>query len=363
MRGAPIKGEDFDPRKLSPSRMNALATCGIAFKMKYLDGLPEERSGSAALRGSVYHKALEDWAPNRSADLLTLVRSAWLSETEGTSVNDFIGIYAGLAPEVVRAEHECKIAFKERTKKDSKAIHLSGEWKRHPVKAKVDALFAEWLPRLREESFWQFNEFDPLPKIYNESLVWARRYQERFGHLPPALYTEFGFDVEWKGFRLNGYIDAIEPLLDRDSGELCGLGIEDYKTYGAPPPQHKDYRQMVVYDIAIRDLLERGQLTLPPVFEGLPIYVGIDYVRWEDSWRDPDDGDKPFPPRRYWRIGPGDYERFEREAGAYSDTVERRAFLPAQKGQKVDFCSFPGSCCMRSTAAAGGSAELVEVNL
>ncbi len=361
MRGAPEQREEFNPRKLSPSRMNALATCGVAFKMKYLDRLPEQRSGSAALRGQVYHKALEDWAPNRSADLLTLVRSAWLSCTEGTSVNDFIGLYANLASKVVIAEHECKAAFKERTKKDSKAIHMSGEWKRHPVKAEVDDLFREWLPKLERESFWRFTEWDPLPKLYNESLVWARQYQERWQHLPPSLFTEFGFDVEWRGWLLNGYVDVVEPLLDRDTGELVGLGVDDYKTYGVAPAQHKDYRQMVVYDIAVRDLIDRGQLVLPPGFEDLPIYVGIDYVRHDGTWED-EDG-RPFPPRRYWRMGPADHERLEREASAYTDTVERRAFLPAQKGQKVDFCPYPESCCMRSTAAAGGSAELVEVNL
>lgn len=54
-RGARQDGQQFDPRRISPSRVNALVSCGIAFRMKYVEGLPEEVSGSSALFGSVIH--------------------------------------------------------------------------------------------------------------------------------------------------------------------------------------------------------------------------------------------------------------------------------------------------------------------
>ena len=337
--------------------MNALVTCGVAFEMKYIKQLPEQRSGSAALFGSVIHEALEKWAPNREQDLFSLTKTAWLTCTEGTAVKSFLGEWQDIASEVVRAEHECKVAFEERTGKESKAIHMSGEWKKHPVKKKVDALMREWAPKLEAGSPWRFNEYDPLPKLYNESLVLAKRYQARYGHLPPSLYTEFAFDVEWRGFRLNGYIDSIELLLTRDTGELEGVGVIDYKSYAKPPAEHKDYRQLVMYDVAVRDLVGRGVLSLP---EDVPIYVGVDYLRWTDSWKD-EEGN-PFPARRFWQLGEADHERLEREATAYAAVVDARAFLPAQKSQNPDFCSYPDNCCLRNTSAAGGCAELVEVS-
>ena len=350
---APKEGppRPFDPKKLSPSRMNAFASCGIAFKMKYVDHLPEERSGSAALFGQVCHDFLEHWAPDRSQDILPLAKQAWLNVTEGTSVYDFIEAYAAMAPDVIRAEHECRIAFQKRTKKESKAIHMSGEWKNHPVKAKTDKLFAKWLPRIEKDSFWKFNEFDPLPKLYNESLVLSKRYEERWKHLPAPYYTEFEFNEEWEGFHLNGYIDTIEPLLDKTSGELLGIGVTDYKTYSRPPSEHKDYRQLVMYKIVVEKMIERGVF---PDLPDAPLFIGCDYLRWTPAW-------EGIPARRFWKLGPKDEERLLREATAYSRTCERGDYLPAHKGTNPDYCSYPGSCCLTRTEGAGGEAEIVEM--
>jgi PD-(D/E)XK nuclease superfamily len=346
----------FDPRKLSPSRMTALATCGIAFRMKYLEKLPEERSGSAALFGQVCHDFLEVWGKDRAQDILPLAKQAWLNVTEGTSVHGFIEAYQELAPEVIRAEHECRKAYEKRTKKESKAIHMSGEWKRHPMKKKTDKLFAKWLPKIEKDSFWKFNEYDPLPKLYNESLVLSRRYEQRWKHLPPVLYAEFEFTEEWEGFILNGYIDTIETLLDRETGELLGIGVNDYKTYARPPSEHKDYRQFVMYHIAVQKMIERG---LFPDLPDAPLYIGADYIRWTDSWKDAQG--KPFPPRRFWKLGPEDEVRLLREANAYTRTCEEENFLPAHKGTNPDFCSYPSNCCLRTTASAGGEATIVEL--
>ena len=349
------KADEFDPRKLSPSRMNALSKCGVAFDMKYVQGLPEERSGSAALFGNVVHEALEKWAPNREQDLLTLMRQAWLSITEGTAVNDFLGEYQALSVAAIKQEHAIREAWAAKGKV-SKAPRMTKDWKDSEVAKSIGKLMGRWSKRLNDESPWRFKESDQLPALYDESLVLSRRYQARWGHLPPALYTEFAFDVEWHGFRLNGYIDSIELLLDRTSGELVGVGVIDYKTYAKPPAQHKDYRQLVMYLIAVRDLVERGVFSLPT---GVPILVGVDYVRWNDQWVD--EQGNPFPARRYWQMGDEDEARLLRECNAYLSTVEAKAFLPAEKGSNPDFCPFPSSCCLRNCAAAGGEAIPVAV--
>lgn len=366
-RSLDTEREPFVSNKVSPSRIEALLQCGVQFRMKYIDGMPPQRSGSAALFGIVMHKALEGWTPNRSADLLTLVRSGWLSETEGTSVKDFIGQYQRLSVQAIRKEHEIREAWKAKGK-ESKAPRMTKEWKGSEIATAVDDLMRVWLPRLQGESPWRFNDRKQadgkvsaeLPTLYDESLVLARRYQARYQHLPPTLFTEFAFDVEWRGFRLNGHIDAIEPLLDKTTGEALYLGITDYKTYKKQPAELKDWRQMVMYRAAVDDLIERGAIVLPDGLAQLPIKVGIDYLRWQeaDDWAEVD-----APGRRYWDVGADDLVRLHQELSMYQRQVDSGNFLPAAKGSNPDFCDYPDNCCLRNTSAAGGCFERVKVAL
>lgn len=351
----------FDSTRVSPSRVGSLMKCGTAFDLKYLQGVPEERSGSSALFGTVVHKALEWWAPDRSQDLLPLMRSAWKDATAETSVRPFLEAYEPLSAKITRAQHECAQAFEKRTKKPAKVITMSGEWKRHPVKIELDRLVAAWLPRLTAESRWEFTEYDPLPSLYNESLILSRRYQRRWQHLPPALHTEFKFEEQWRGFTLTGVIDTIEPLLHRESGEMIGVGVVDYKSYKKLPAfeiegdddgdgaELKDWRQFVMYEIVVRLLVERGALALPWSLDEFPLYPGIDYVRGLQ--------------RRFWRVHEADYDRLERELIAYKAIIDAKAFLPADKNQNPDFCPFPSQCCLRNTLAAGGGVERVAVTV
>jgi hypothetical protein len=78
----------------------------------------------------------------------------------------------------------------------------------------------------------------------------------------------------------------------------------------------------------------------------------------ECDWLSP-----PGNSRRYWSFSADDHDRLERELGAYRNTVEARNFLPADKGQRADFCDYGPLCCQVSTSAAGGSALEVEVNV
>lgn len=361
-RGAKPEGQKFDPRRISPSRVNSLVSCGIAFRMKYLEGMPEELSGSAALFGSVIHLALEKWAvteivegtgevvEGRSGDLLTMMRQAWLDfgDDKAPVISEFIRAYQSISSEVIRAEHAAAEAFKERMKKECKAPRMTKEFKQSAACKKLNSLYAKWQKRLNDESFYRFKEeFDPLPKLYDQSLVIARRYQALWGHLPPAYHAELGFEEPWRGFTLHGYIDSIEPIIDRETGVQIGVGIIDYKTYAKEPAEHKDWRQVVMYDVAYRSLIERN--VVPPIPEGQKLLIGIDYVK--------------LGTRSFWEVGPADYDRLERELTAYTNTVEGGNFLPAEKGRNVDFCPFPSACCLRNCVAAGGETKTVEVNL
>jgi CRISPR/Cas system-associated exonuclease Cas4 (RecB family) len=353
-RSAARADEPFVSNKISPSRVNAYVTCGVAFRMKYVERLPEQRSGSAALFGSVIHEAMEHWTPNREQDLLGLVRNAWLTCTEGTVVKDFLAEYQSLSVAAIKQEHAIREAWAAKGK-ESKAPRMTKEWKESDVGQAIRKLMPRWERRLNDGSPWLFSEYDPLPALYDESLVLARRIQSRLGSLPNSLYTEFAVDVEWRGFRLTGYVDVVEPLVDFETGELKAIGVLDYKTYKKGPiaelegdaegegAELKDYRQLVLYDVAIRDLVARGALALP--LDEVPLLVGVDYLRAQE--------------RRFWQMTEADHDRLEAELKMYRSGVEAGVFLPAQKGQNPDFCDYPENCCLRNTSAAGGCAQRV----
>lgn len=360
---------EFDAAKISPSRVNSYLTCGEAFRRYYLEKEPKLRSGSAALFGSVLHTAMEGWTPNRQADLLTLVRSAWLSETEGTVVKDFLAEYQSLSVAAIKQEHEVREAWKAQGK-ESKAPRMTSQFKSSPIGKKLAALMPAWEKRLNDGSPWGFDEYDPLPALYDESLVLARRIQARLGHLPPSLHTEFACDIEWRGFRLTGYIDVIEPVIHPQTGELVAIGVLDYKTYKKLPmaslesdgegegAELKDYRQLVIYDVVVRELVSRGVLPLPAPIDNLamaavqsgavgsvPLYVGVDYLRCGE--------------RRWWSMGAADHDNLEAELKQYRAGVEAEVFLPAPKGTNPKFCDYGPTCCLRQ--AKPGCAERVEV--
>lgn len=364
----PIAGEEkgFDPAKVSPSRVNKLSECGVAFKMKYLDGIPEQRMGSHALFGNVVHAALEKWALDRSQDLLTLMRQAWVTKTEGTAVKDFLAEYGLINVAVMKAEVAAREAFdanplNQRQGKVCKAPRMTKHFKESAAARDLNELLHDWMPKLEETSPWEFTERDPLPQFYDDSLVLAKRYQKQWGHLQPVLHTEFAFDVPWRGFRLIGYIDVVELLLSPE-GELQGIGVEDYKTYRRQPAEHKDYRQLVMYDVALRYLVEAGVIQLPVSLDTTPIKVGIDYVRQAGTtcdWKDEDgnlllvDGNS----RRFWQMTEADYDVLERDLQNYKGIVQGGFFQPAPKSAKPEFCDYGGLCCLVNVGTRGGCAE------
>ncbi|MBA2724511.1 MAG: PD-(D/E)XK nuclease family protein, partial [Actinobacteria bacterium] len=301
----PPRGK-FDATKVSPSRLNSYVSCGVAFQKDYIHGERPQRGGSAALYGNVIHKALEQWGLNRSADLVNLVGHAWMDLTAGTPVADFIQAYRNINIEVMRAEKVARDAFEKRNPdKESKAPRMTKEFKESDACRKLNRLLGEWIPKLNEGSYWLFTERDPLPSLYDESLVSAKKYQAKWRHLPTALYTEFEFSVEWwNGFTLNGHVDSIESVMTED-GELVGYLILDYKTYRKEPSPLKDWRQLCMYDVVIRQMIQTGQLALD---SHLPLYVACDYFRLGE--------------RKDWVIGPADHEKLMEELLMYRRGVE-----------------------------------------
>ena len=352
--------ETLDPYKVSPSRFNTLLSCGTMFEMRYVQKLPTEASGSSALFGTVVHKALEDWGADRSQDLLKLMQAAWLSCTEGTMVNEFVQAYQRLSIECIKTKHEIVEARKKRGI-ETKAVHMTNDWKKSYAAKKLANLLADYLPRLEADpaTIWRFTEQDQLPALYDESLPLAKRYEARWGHLPNVYLTEFRSDVQWKKWTFDCRIDTIEQIVDKDTGEMF-LGITDYKSYKRKPPVMKDWRQGAMYYAGVLEMLSEGRLPLNPKLLELPIVLVFDYVRWQDTtdWNYP----PACGPRRYFRYFPADLERLERELQRYSNIVERGDFLPAEKGRNPDYCDYPSSCCLRNTKAAGGCANVVSIN-
>lgn len=332
----------FDPTRVSGSRLNSYVSCGTAFHRHYIEKIPEQKSGSAALFGNVFHSALEKWGLNRTQSLVTLVAQAWHDVAMDTPVAEFILAYQKLSLPAMRLEKEIRDDW-PRTHKgaESKAPRMSKQWKESQIAKDISSLIRAWAPAINEGSPWRFTESDPLPSLYDESLILAKRYALRWKHLPPVLHSEFGFNVEWRGFHLTGYIDAIEPLFG-EGGELERLLITDYKTYKQSPPEAKDWRAAVMYDIGLQSLREVGIFDVPDV----PIIVCMDYCRLLE--------------RKYWTVGDEDRDKLAEELKMYQAGVTNGVFLPAEKNRNADFCPYPDNCCLKTRGP--GTATPVEID-
>ncbi len=314
----------IDPSRVSPSRLGKYASCGKAFELSYIDKVPFT-VGSAALFGSVLHKAREEWVVDRTQKMVPLVEKAWRSETaDEPSITAFIREYQGLAQQAKTLEAEIRAARPEIV-----APRRTKDWKESKVAADIAAMIAAWLPRLNDGRY-RFTESDPLPALYDESLGVGFRYQERYKHLPPAIESEFAFEFEWHGFTLNGKIDSIELLLDKDTGEFYGYSIEDGKTYrNEPDHAARDARQLAMYDVAVAHYIERG------IFANLnpdaPRHPCIDLMRV---------GKKVYYPP----IQEVDRKRLLRELRMYRNAVKASIFLPASKSCQAAFCDVKEAC-------------------
>lgn len=343
----PIKErEPFNPTTVSANRVNAYLSCGVAFQREYIDRVPPERSGAAALNGSVWHKALEDWSLDRKGqDLLPLIEDAWLACTKDDVSHNFVKAFQKIAPIVQEAEAECVAAFEKRTGKPSKAIRMSGEWKRHPMSKRIDTFLARWNEKLTN-SYYRFGEWDSLPTLYTQSLSLGKKYAARMADAPNAWETEAGFTVAFNEFHLNGYIDSIEPVVNA-KGDVVAIGVKDYKTYAKEPAPLKDWRQRVIYYIAVQRLLQTTSdvLLIPTKYLDLPIKVGMDYIKWDESWE--------TPPVVWYDVTQADIDQLAIELRMYHDGVSHGIFMPAEKGRNPDYCGYGEDCCLRKRDKPG----------
>ena len=320
--------DDLSSTKVSPSRIGTYADCGEKFRFKYVERRNEERRHSALLFGSVMHAAREIWVLDRSGDFQDLVREAWHTVTKDEPIiaaflNEYVMMSERVAAALQGVREDWERANPGKVSANPKATKL---WREHPVKLELDDLIWSWLPKLSESSY-TFSENDPLPTLYNESLSLAVSYQDRWHRLPNAYVSELPFDFEWRGFRLTGYIDSIEPLMERDSGELLGHGIVDAKTYRAEPHQFKDWRQGTMYKLAYLHLHKHGMLPFEPHDK---LYFGIDMMRLLD--------------RKFFDLDYRDLERLERELIMYRAGVENEVYVPASKTCMADRCEFAKIC-------------------
>lgn len=312
----------FDPTRISPSRIGKYSECGLAFKFHYIDKVPGGQVGSAALFGSVVHKAREDWILDRSKPMIPLMEQAWKTCTaDEPTISAFIAEYQAVSRRACRLEEEIR-----RRRPEIKAVRMTKDWKQSGVAGEIDGMMRRWLPRLNQ-SRYRFQERDPLPNLYDESLLLAWKYSEKWKHLPNALYSEFAFETEWNGFTLNGHIDEIGTVVTAD-GEMLGYTVEDAKTYRNEPHKFRDSRQLAIYDVAVSDCVSRGILDLDP---SLPVFPVIDLMRLGVKWK--------FAP-----VQASEHKRLLSELRMYQRGVKAKVFLPAAKSCRADFCDYAGDC-------------------
>lgn len=331
---------DFDPKRVSPSRIGTYADCGEAFRLKYIEGLKSERTGSAALFGKVMHKAREDWVLDRNLDFVELTQKAWKHETTGDPViGAFLDQYQRLSKKALFTEQQIRLERPE-----IKNVRMTRDWKQSLIAKQIYALMAEWVGPLNERSHYEFTERDPLPSLYDESLVLADKYSFANKFKPNAYETEFPFEFEWEGFTLNGYIDEICPLIDVDTGKQFGIGVVDAKTYRMPPiHKGKDSRQLIIYSLALKHYANQGVIDVP--IDQYPIYQGIDRMRLLE-WQ-------------WYQLGAAEERRLLSELRMYERGIEAQVFIPASKTCNANFCDFSKHCIFHTH---GGGQE-VEINV
>lgn len=290
------------------------------------------RTSSRLLYGSVIHKALEWWAVDRELSLTGLVTDAWLELTKDTSVWEFLIEYQPLSQRIGELG-----ALIRKARPEIVNPYMTKDFKNSQDAYDCQQLMASCRDRLNNDSPWTFSKNDPLPRLYDRTMEWAPEYEEKWRFLPKPLETEFKFRIPWREWTLTGYIDTIEPLVNRETGEIVGTSVVDYKTDGEDEPEQKHRRQLVLYSVAVAELLP----DLPK-----PILYTVDYVR--------------LLRRRTFRFVEGDTEALARELSCYSRGVAAENYLPAPKTARP--CDYGDRCCLRSAEACGGYAREVLVD-
>lgn len=309
----------INPKVVSPSRVQALAECGLKFEFRYVEGLRPPRVGSRILFGNVMHRARELWCVDKRADMVPLVKGAWAREGEkDKALGAFLAEYTRLS---LAARHLCDEI--KRARPAVVKVRQTKEWTSSALAAEIQELVETVLDGV-QGSVWAFTKSDPLPSLYDESIALAAAYGRRWRHLPDALMSEFAFTVGWEGYSISGKIDEI---LQGDGPFGPFLGIIDAKTYRDEHPfAAKNIDQGVAYDLAVEQLLKEGRIELPE----LPRLYGIDAMRLLEY--------------RWFRIDERNRVRYRRELRRYERAIEAGAFLSNAARCDADMCGYRGIC-------------------
>jgi RecB family exonuclease len=158
---------------------------------------------------------------------------------------------------------------------------------------------------------------------------WFERYGEH-----PAAATERGFEFDYDGATIVGYIDRIGP----DPAGFPGMRITDYKTGSADrAPKANESLQLGIYYLAV---LEAEELA------GFQPVSGVELSYLKGDWRN---GDLVT---REWSVGSGDREESYQNAmrERLSDLVGRLRTLNDASSYRPNhqaecrFCDFRSLC-------------------
>jgi hypothetical protein len=310
-----------DPYLISPSRFAAYAECGVKFRFRYVDEIRSPYRSSRLLYGSVLHRARELWRLDPSLDMTALVAQAWQEQAAlDAPLARFLGAYAALSEQARELEDE----ILER-RPDIVRPRQTKDFLSSPLATEITVLLLDLTKRL-EGSIWQFTKTDPLPRLYDESLRWAPRYQQRWAGLQPAYMVEVGFSVAFGEFTLTGRMDEVAEVVTPD-GELCNA-VVDAKNYAEDPFAPRFMDQGAIYYLAFLELCRQGRF--PELDPARPFRFGVDELRLYRY--------------RWFRIGERQVRMLKVALEQYARGVQSEVYLPAAARCSYDLCDFRQTC-------------------
>lgn len=258
---------------ISPSQVATAGRCGWAYAHTYKHRIRPAKQAVPLLTGSVLHRALEKWSLDHDLDFPELVADAWLEElSDDPGMLRVIRAYQKLSKRSLTLQKE----ILER-RPDIKVVSMTKDFKSSQVAKDLRKFIAtNQATLLKADHNWAKSDFC---NAYDETILCAQRYQEKYQDSPPAIRTEVQFTIDHEGLILKGVVDYL-GLYISDDGEVLGYLILDAKSYGKHPHPLKDFIQLAVYRIAAEQQLPVWLEDVGMPFNpDWPIFVGIDMMK------------------------------------------------------------------------------------
>jgi hypothetical protein len=273
--------------------------------------------------------------------MVPLVKQAWREQGDRDKpLGEFLAAYEALS---VRARAEQDRIGQRRP--ELRNVAASKDWKESAVKAEIDTLVADLADRM-EGSVWTFTKTDPLPSLYDESIVLSRAYAKRWRHLPNAMLVEIGFTVPWQGFSLTGRIDDLTLFEHPTLGPF--YGITDAKTHREDPFAPKLIDAGVMYRVAMRECIALARPGFERLDPEMPMLYGVDAMRLHAEEH----------AYRWFEIDEAQERRLLRVLEQYQRGVRNAVFTPA-----ANRCDFMGCGYREICEHYYGAVERNEMNL